>query len=373
MLRILILNWRDSRHPHAGGAEFHTHELARRLVQDGNEVEWFTASFPGASREEMIDGIRIVREGRQWTVHLRAFQHYRRRLRGQFDAVIDQINTIPFFTPLWAGIPVFVMIWQLAREVWWYESRFPLNAIGYALEPIYLRAYCQTPTFTFSASTEADLRGLGFRNEITVLPVGIEPVESLDSAKTTEPSFIYVGRLAPSKRVHEILEAFALFHQATGRGRLSLIGSGSQRYVQRLVRLAADLGVSTCVEHCGWLHGQAKHWRMSEAHALLMASVREGWGLVVSEANACGTPAIVYDVPGLRDSVRHESTGLVVPPHPRSLAAAMIRLSSDHALYARLADEGRRWSQTFSLDAAAQIVGQSLERTCLHGGARART
>src|SRR5438552_13117190 len=98
------------------------------MVINGNQVEWFTASFPGAVAEEIVDGVRVVRAGRQWTVHFRAIQHYRGRLRGHFDAVIDQINTVPFFTPLWADVPTFAMIWQLAREVWWYESRFPLNA-----------------------------------------------------------------------------------------------------------------------------------------------------------------------------------------------------------------------------------------------------
>jgi len=100
---------------------------------------------------------------------------------------------------------------------------------------------------------------------------------------------------------------------------------------------------------------------MSEAHALLMTSVREGWGLVVTEANACGTPAIVYDVPGLRDSVRAEVTGLVVPPRPASLSTAMIRMTSDRELYDRLVAQGRRWSADFTFDEAAKKVAQVLE------------
>jgi glycosyltransferase involved in cell wall biosynthesis len=115
------------------------------------------------------------------------------------------------------------------------------------------------------------------------------------------------------------------------------------------------------VEFCGWLDGAAKYRRMTEAHALLMASVREGWGLVVSEANSCGTPAIVYDVPGLRDSVRNELTGLIVPPRPQSLALAMIRLTSDEVLYARIAAEAQRWSRTLSLDEAVQAVQRKLQ------------
>jgi glycosyltransferase involved in cell wall biosynthesis len=303
-----------------------------------------------------------VRVGRQWSVHWRAFRRYRSRLRGEFDAVIDETNTIPFFTPLWAGIPVFLMIWQLAREVWWYESRFPVNALGYALEPLYLRLYRQTPVLTFSASTLADLRGLGFRSDITVVPVGVEPVEIPDEPKTGVPSFIYVGRLAPSKRVHEILEAFAIFRREHGSGRLVLVGNGPKPYVLRLEKMSARLGVADSVEFCGWLHGAAKHERMAQAHALVMASAREGWGLVVTECNLCGTPAVVYDVPGLRDSVRHLETGLVVRPSPAGLADGMSMLTSDPELYGRIRCEAASWARSFRYEAGASVVIDRLAR-----------
>lgn len=359
-LRILILNWRDARHPRAGGAEFYTHELARRLVASGSSVEWFTSAFPGGANEEVIDGIRIVRRGRQWSVHLFAYQRYRRRLRSEFDVVIDEINTVPFFTPLWAGIPTFVMIWQLAREVWWYESRFPLNVIGYVMEPLYLRIYRNVPVFTFSASTVSDLLALGFRAKITKVSPGIEPTSVTGASKTSEPSFIYAGRLAPSKRVHEIVEAFAIFRGVLGAGRLVLAGNGAGSYVRRLERLADTLRVSDHVEFCGWLQGSAKFQRMAEAHALLMASAREGWGLVVTECNSCGTPAIVYDVPGLRDSVRHLQTGLVVRPTPPSLAEGMLRVIQDPELYDRLRKAGQSWSRTLTYDAGTTVVLETM-------------
>src|SRR5207245_4914322 len=132
--------------------------MARRWVVGGDSVEWFTAGFPGASSEADLDGVHVVRAGRQWTVHARAMARYRGRLEGRFDVVIDEVNTIPFFTPLWAGIPTALLIYQLAREVWWYESPLPVNAAGFALEPLYLRAYRSTPAFTISSSTEACLR-----------------------------------------------------------------------------------------------------------------------------------------------------------------------------------------------------------------------
>lgn len=288
--------------------------------------------------------------------------HYRGSIRNRFDAVIDEVNTIPFFTPLWAGIPTFMLMFQLAREVWWYESPFPINAMGYMAEPIYLTRYRHVPVFTISKSTEGDLRGLGFKGPITVLPIGIEEVAPVQDAKADAPTFLYVGRLAPSKRIGHMLQALAQFRAATGSGVLWLVGSGSESYQRSLVKLSADLRIQNNVMFLGRLPAIEKHRLMAQAHCLLMTSVREGWGLVVTEANACGTPAIVYDVPGLRDAVRNEATGLVVPPTPSDLSAAMVRLTSDSDLRARLAAEAKSWSASFSFDEAATILGRELNK-----------
>jgi glycosyltransferase involved in cell wall biosynthesis len=332
-------------------------------VDKGHEVEWFSASFPGAAATENMDGIRIVRVGRQWTVHWHAFRHYGNSLRGRFDAVIDEVNTMPFFTPLWAGIPTVMLMFQLAREVWWYESWVPISAIGYAIEPLYLRSYRHEAVLTISRSTQKDLRKLGFQGSITVIPIGIEAVVSTPRLKAETPTFLYVGRLAPSKRIGHLVEALAQFRTATGTGTLWLVGTGSEGYRRSLAKLVEHLQVKDCVVFWGRVSTEDKHRLMAEAHALLMASVREGWGLVVTEANACGTPAIVYDVPGLRDSVRSDVTGLVVPPQPDRLADAMVRLTTDPVLYAGLAAEGLRWSRTFSFDNAATLVEETLEAT----------
>jgi glycosyltransferase involved in cell wall biosynthesis len=349
--------------PRAGGAETLTHELAKRLVARGHTVEWFSASFPGAAAVEEVDGVQVVRSGRQWTVHWRAFRHYGRSLRGRFDAVIDEVNTVPFFAPLWAGIPTFMLMFQLAREVWWYESPFPINAIGYALEPLYLLGYRRTPVFTISQSTDRDLRKLGFRGPITIIPIGIEKIVAHSYKKADVPTFLYVGRLAPSKRIEHMVQALARFRREVGAGTLWLAGSGSLAYQVSIMSLAERLDIAENVVLWGRVASAEKHRLMAQAHALLMTSVREGWGLVVTEASASGTPAIVYDVPGLRDSVRHEVTGLVVPPRPDHLSTAMVRLTSDPKLYARLAAEGQRWSGTFSLDDAARLVAIALEST----------
>ncbi len=274
--------------------------------------------------------------------------------------VVDEVNTMPFFTPFWAGIPTFMLIFQLAREVWWYESPFPISAIGYAIEPIYLLGYRHTPVLTISKSTEQDLRGLGFKGRITVIPIGIEKVTNASRSKADTATFLYVGRLAPSKRIGHMLQALASFRQASGAGTLWLAGSGSAGYRRSLVALARRLNVEDNVVFFGKVSVEEKHRLMAEAQALLMTSVREGWGLVVTEANACGTPAIVYDVPGLRDAVRDGITGLVVPPSPSGLARAMLRITADPSLYSQLAERGRAWSESFSFDEAARLVINAL-------------
>jgi glycosyltransferase involved in cell wall biosynthesis len=317
-----------------------------------------------------VDGVRLVRAGSQSTVHWAAYRHYRKKLSNRFDVVVDEVNTIPFFTPLWSDIPTVMFIHQLAREVWWYESSFPVSAIGFLSEPLYLRPYRSVPVLTVSESTKLDLRRLGFRASITVIPEGLEAGAERPQTKSTEPNFLYVGRLAPSKRIDHTIRALAMFRQSTGAGTLCLVGSGSDKYLHSLIRLADQLGIADSVLFRGRVPSSEKYRLMAGAHSLLMTSVREGWGLVVSEANACGTPAIVYDVPGLRDSVRDESTGLVVPPRPRSLCDAMIRLTNDSELYRRLTAEGQGWSATFSFDETARIVRLALDSAIAAGSSK---
>ncbi len=355
-LRLLVLNWRDPEHPRAGGAEFYTHAMARRWVAAGDQVEWFSAGYPGGAAEQELDGVRVVRQGRQWTVHARAMARYRGRLAGRFDAVIDEVNTIPFFTPLWADVPSFMLIYQLAREVWWYESRFPLSLAGYLAEPLYLHAYRRSEVFTFAESTCQDLRALGFRGQITVGQIGVESIDAPKPGERPSPAFLYVGRLAPSKRVDHVVDAFARFRARAPAGELWLVGSGAERYISALRRQVQRLGLQADVKFLGRLDPEAKHRRMADATALVMASVREGWGLVVTEAGACGTPTIAYDVPGLRDSIRDQQTGLLVRPNPEALASAMSWLADDPALRTRLGEEARVWSASLTCDVGARVL-----------------
>lgn len=351
--RILIFNWRDISHPRAGGAERVTHEMARRWATWGHHVTLLTAAYPGASETDCLDGVQVIRRGGQTTVHWEAFRHYRRCLRGRCDVIIDEINTIPFFTPLYAREPVIMYNNQLAREVWRYEAPFPLSVMGYVAEPLYLQSYRRTPVMTISQSTADDLRELGLKGPCHIIPMATDtrPLTTLPSLETKEAelTLCFVGRVVPSKRVDHIIRALGQIHRAGHRdARLWLVGSWDEEYRCVLDRLAGDLGLSNHVTFFGKVDTATKETLLGRAHLFVMTSVREGWGLVVTEANAVGTPAVVYDVPGLRDSTRDGETGIVCRENtPLALARSILALHADRALYVRLRECA--WKATHEL------------------------
>jgi glycosyltransferase involved in cell wall biosynthesis len=368
--RIVILNWRDITHPRAGGAERVTHEIARRWVAWGHQVTLFCASYQGAPSEDVLDGVRVIRRGRQQTVHWEAYRHYRRRLRGRYHVIIDEVNTMPFFAPLYASEPVIMFSHQLAREVWRYEAPFPLSAAGYVAEPLYLQAYRRTPIITVSPSTRDGLRELGLPGPYHVIPEAVDTrapkaLPSLDT-KESPLTLAFVGRVVASKRVDHIVRALELIHHS-GRtdAHLWIIGAWDERCYRRLSRLVAALGLGESVAFFGRVDDVTKEKLLARAHVLVMTSVREGWGLVVSEANALGTPAVVYDVPGLRDSTRDGQTGLVCRLNtPSALAQAILSLQAQPLLYARLREQAWVSVQELSWDRTAHAAWAAVE-ACL--------
>ncbi|MFH1856885.1 MAG: glycosyltransferase family 4 protein, partial [Candidatus Omnitrophota bacterium] len=209
-MKILYFNWRDIKNPKSGGAEVLSHELAKRWAEKGHEVVFFSAYFKGAKREEVVDNVKIIRAGNAVTVYWQAYCYYEKFFRGKFDVIIDEINTIPFFTPLYVKETVICHINQLAREVWFYESPLPVAVCGYLAESWMLKPYKKQLMITISESTKDDLVGLGFnKDKIFIIPMGIDfkPLEKV-LEKENKPTVLYVGRLKKSKRVHHIIEAF---------------------------------------------------------------------------------------------------------------------------------------------------------------------
>ena len=359
-MRILLLNWRDTRSPRAGGAEHLTHEVARRLVGAGHEVTWFTSRPRGAPASERIDGVQVVRRGTELTTRFAAPAFVRRRT---FDVVVEQINTLPYFAPFWARVPVVLWVNQLAREVWWYEAPWPAAAVGYVAEPVYLRAYRRVPVLTISDSTHADLRRLGLRGEIDVMPMAVDTpaVESL-APRALTGRLIAVGRLTPSKRYDDAIRALGILRETHPAATLTIAGEGRDR--ERLERLSGELGLAEAVRLPGAVSHGAKTALLTEADVLVGCSVREGWGLTVTEAARRGTPAVGYDIPGFRDSIDDGRTGLLTAAEPAALAAGVRSMLDDAGLHERLREAAWRDSLDLTWDVTAAVCETALQRAC---------
>jgi glycosyltransferase involved in cell wall biosynthesis len=354
-MRILILNWRDIRSPKAGGAEALTHEVARRLATR-HEVTWFTSRPSGHSEEEEIDRVHIVCRGSEFTTRLFAPGFAR---RGIWDVVVEEINTLPYFAPAWSRAPVVLFSPQLAREVWWYEAPRFLAPIGWAAEPLYLRVYRRVNAITISPSTSEDLRALGLRKRIDILPIAVS-TPALSELPPKKPSgrLIAVGRLVPSKRFDHAVRALAHLRVSVPDARLTIIGEGAER--ENLTRLARDLRLSVAVQLTGRIPEERKARLLEDADVLVACSVREGWGLTPTEAARLGTPAVGYNVPGLRDSIIHGRTGLLSEPSPASLAAAITQLLGDGTYDSLRRQAWEQW-RDLSWERTAESFEQFLE------------
>jgi glycosyltransferase involved in cell wall biosynthesis len=355
-VKILILNWRDVRSPRGGGAERVTHEVARRLVARGHEIVWLSSLAGDLPREEVIDGVEVVRRGSEATTRLHA-----PGLAGrvQPDVVLEEINTLPYFAPVWSSRPVVLYMNQLAREVWWYEARLPIAVVGWLSEPIYLRAYRKCDAVTISRSSRDDLRHLGLRHAITIAPMAVETerVHTL-TPKSREGRLLAIGRLTPSKRYDHAIAALAQVRRTHPQATLTIVGEGRER--DSLLELADRLEVGSALTLPGRVSEAEKSRLLDESDLLVGTSAREGWGLTVTEAAARGTAAVVYDIPGFRDAVVDGRSGLVVTPRPAALAAAVSGLLDDAERFDRLRKDAWRGVEGLTYDATADAFERAL-------------
>ncbi|MEK6983479.1 MAG: glycosyltransferase family 4 protein [Nanoarchaeota archaeon] len=361
-MKILVMNWRDIKNPAHGGAEIVTHEHMKRWVKAGHECYLIASAFPSCKKIEEIEGYTIYRGGNRFTVYWNAYKIYKKYFKGKVDFVIDEINTIPFFTPFYVKEKKMTLIHQLCREIWFYETIFPFSLIGYLAEPLYLRLYKKYSSMVVSESTKNDLIIYGFKN-ISIIPEGInfKPLEKVP--KKEKNTLIYVGRLKKSKRVHHIIEALKSVKEKIPSVKLWIVGNGDLPYKKYLEKLIKKNNLENNVKFLGYLGFIERNKLMGKAEAIIVTSVKEGWGLIVPEANAFGTPAIVYDVDGLMDAVRHNETGLIAKKNnPESLAEVIVDFLKNPKLKSKLSKNALEYSREFSWDKSAEESLMVIER-----------
>jgi len=358
-MEILILNWKDVKNPQVGGAEVIAFEFAKRLVKDSHKVTFFSRSFPNCVKEETLDGVKIIRRGNRLSVYLEAYLYYQ-SLKNKPDKVIDMINTICWQTPSY--VPKnnrIAYVNQLAKEVFFYELPKPISYIAYLLEKFQYLTYKNTKFLCYSSSTKNDLQQMGINaKNISIFTLGLDHERyKAIREKTNYPLFIYVGRLVRMKRVDLCIRSFNLVVNKYKNAVLAIVGNGSDE--ERLVGISKKLRRSKNVifvnKNNFFLKKHKKDLKiklMQEAWGLLLPSVKEGLGMVVTEAAACGTLSIVSDVTGLRDSVIKNKTGLILSEKPskKELSGAIIKIIEDVKLRNGLSKEAIRWAKNFDWD-----------------------
>jgi len=367
-MRILALSWRDIKHSQTGGAEIYTHEMLSRIAAQWIEVVHLSPKTSWIPRDEVINGIHYMRRWGTLSVIFYAFFYY--IFQGShYDYVIDQANTHRFFTPFYVPRKKRIFfIHQLTREIWFYHGShapFPLNYFWYYLEDLLFFPYKKTFTWTVSASTKKDLVALGFpRENIEIIPEGINfspwKWEKL-LPKYEEFTFLYVGRFAKYKGINDTIEAFGKFISEWYKAQLKIVGKIDEDYKKNhLDPIIAKYNCADRVDFLGFQSEESKLEIMSRSHVIVVASIREGWGLIVTEANAVWTPALVYNSPGLVDAVKENITGLIVSPNIEDLLEGMKKYIQNAEIYEQIRKNAWEDSFNYHWDNTGRVSYESL-------------
>jgi glycosyltransferase involved in cell wall biosynthesis len=339
-MRVLFLTWRDLAHPQAGGSEVLVDRLACGLLERGHEPAVLCGG-PVAPRP-----YPVLDAGGTYSQYLRAPFAYRRHF-SDADLVVDVENGIPFFSPLWRRKPVLCLVHHVHEDQWAMRFSAPVARLGRVLEgramPV---VYSRSLFLAVSESTRGALTAIGVPDaRIRLMTEGVDlgGVHEPGVVRSPTPLFVVLGRLVPHKRVDLLLRAWRVVQPIVG-GELVVIGDGPERAP---LETLGGPGV-TFAGHVS----EEEKWRLlRRAWLLVHGAHHEGWGIAVVEAAACGTPALAFDVPGVRDAVVDGKTGVLVD-FEAELTAAWVQLAADSEWRARLGAAARGRAATLSWDAA---------------------
>jgi glycosyltransferase involved in cell wall biosynthesis len=357
-VNILLVNWQDRANPHAGGAEIHLFEIFGRLAAMGHRVRLICSGWRGGPPAARMDGLEIQRVGNRDSFALLGRGAVRRAVAAERpDIVVEDINKLPLFLDLGHQLPFCAIVPHLFGVTAFAEAAWPVAAVVWAAERPLPWAYRRAGFHAISESTRDDLVARGVSPErIRVIHPGVDSRHfrpGPPGRRSGVPSFLYVGRLKRYKGIGFAIRALAVARRQRPDLRLEIAGTGDHR--GELERLAAGLGLERAVVFHGFVSEERKIDLMRGAWANIFPSPKEGWGITVIEAAACGTPSLASDSPGLRDSVCHGETGFLVPHgNVDALAARMVEMADSPPLIARLGDRARRFAEGLTWERTAR-------------------
>lgn len=370
-MRVLVLNWLDRENPRAGGAETHLHEIFGRLASRGHEVTALVSGWSGCAPRTTLDGIDVHRSGRRNTFSLTAPMYFRRHLRAvPFDVVVEDLNKVPLFSPWWTRSPVVLLTHHLFGGTAFQAGPVPVAAATVLLERPIPWVYRRTPAIAVSESTKQDMIRRGLHADlITVIPNGIDVdyFTPEPGTRAERPTLVFLGRLKRYKRVDLVVDAVRRLVDDGLDVELLIAGEGDQE--SALTRRVSRLGLGDRVSMLGFVDEARKRDLLRRGWLHVLTSSKEGWGIANLEAAACGTPSVVSDAPGLRESVQDGRTGLLVPHGDvAALAKAIGRLLREADLRERMGRQARAFAEGFSWQASADAFEAYLRRLVVEGG-----
>ena len=355
--KILFIAWRDLANRLAGGSEVLVDQLASGLAARGHQVTLLCGG-PAAERR-----YHVQRSGGTYSQFLRTPLAYLRNFRDA-DLIVEVCNGMPFLVPLWSRRPVICLVNHVHTELWPIRFRPPVSTVGRRIESTVMPwAHRENLFLTVSSSTAESLERMGVgAGRIRQICNGVVRPDPA-TPRSPDPLFVALGRLTDYKRLDLLLRLWERVRHVVG-GKLVIAGDGPER--ARLEALAGPGVVFT-----GRVSEQEKHRLLCSAWLLVHPALIEGWGIVVSEAAIRGTPAVAFDVPGLRDSVVHGETGMLVRTEGQ-FASAWASLAIDGRRREALGRAARTRALQLHWSAAVQGFAEVADEAIKRGGPRTR-
>lgn len=347
-------NWRDTKHSYSGGAEVYIHELAKRWVKAGHKVTLFCGNDGRCSRNEYVDGVEIVRRGGFYFVYVWAFLYYLLKFRGKYHIIIDSENGIPFFTPLYAKEKKYLLIHHVHQEVFLRSLPPPFSWIATFMETKLMPfIYKDIETITVSPSSKKEILEYQLTNrDPKIIYNGVDLSRYKPGIKHENPLILYLGRLKFYKSLHVFIHSAFDVLKEFPNAEFIIAGDGEEK--NRLLKLANTLGLKDKIRFLGKVTEDEKIALYQKAWVFVNPSFMEGWGITSIEANACGTPVIASDVPGLKDSVRNPHTGFLVKyGNINGFSQNIINVIRDKKLRTRISKNAVNWAKNFDWEQSA--------------------
>ncbi len=308
-----MLNWRDISNPSAGGAEVVVDNIIE-FLRKGNKITFFTSYFPGSRHIEQHGSLRILRRGSMFTVYLHALL-YLLKNRRNFDAVVESVSTVPFFTPLVFNKKKVIIVHHFMGRRVFLELPFYKAFAAYIAEKLIPVLYKKSFFIAMSGSVAEELKNAHVRGvRISVCNPDAsfrfnEMCKARHYKKFALPTIVTVSRLMRYKRVGLLIQLFSKLPKELG-ARLIIIGSGKEEHALKL--LSKRLNIGNKIKFAGAVSEREKTKYLKKAWVFATASSMEGFGLSVLEAEKCGTPAVVFGVGGISEALRNNYSGFVV-------------------------------------------------------------